>query len=89
VLRFIEGPGAGLGRGEILKALARERGDRAVLKDILRDLAAAGLIGRRRRAAARKPGPPPLAHRRAPPCSTLPASRTTAISCCPIPSCRT
>lgn len=61
VLRFIEGPGAGLGRNEILKALARERGDRAVLKDILRDLAADGLIGRRRRRADAKAaaGPPP------------------------------
>jgi ribonuclease R len=65
VLRFIAGPGQGLGRAEILRALARERGDRAVLKDILRDLAEEGAIGRRRRLrepppAARRDGPPPV-----------------------------
>ena len=49
VVRFLEGPGAGLHRNEVLKALARERGDRAVLKEILRGLDAEGLTGRRRK----------------------------------------
>jgi ribonuclease R len=52
VLRFVRQHGEGLGRSEILKALSRERGDRAVLKDILRDLGAEGLVGRRRRRVA-------------------------------------
>ncbi|MEK0082689.1 ribonuclease R [Benzoatithermus flavus] len=52
VVRFLERHGEGLGRNEILKALARERGDRAIVKDILRELAAEGLFGRRRRKAA-------------------------------------
>ena len=66
------GQGAGLGRNEILQALARDRGDRAVLKDILRDLADEGEVGRRRRrpSASRRAA----TVRRARPCSTSPAS---------------
>ncbi len=52
VLRFLEGEGAGAGRNEILQALTRGRGDRAVIKAILRDLADEGEGGRRRRRVA-------------------------------------
>ena len=46
VLRYLEGEGAGAGRNEILGALTRGRGDRGVLKAILRELTAEGLWGR-------------------------------------------
>ena len=49
VVRFLEGAGAGLHRNEVLKALARERGDRAVLKEILRELDAKPPTGSRRK----------------------------------------
>ncbi|MFZ1430454.1 MAG: hypothetical protein WAS21_27220, partial [Geminicoccaceae bacterium] len=61
VERFLEGPGADLGRNEILKALARERGDRAVLKEILRELDAERSPKRRRKPVERladRTGPP-------------------------------
>lgn len=48
VLRFLEQQGEGVGRRELVRALARERGDRAILKEILRELAEEGRIGRRR-----------------------------------------
>ncbi|HEX6015038.1 MAG TPA: RNB domain-containing ribonuclease, partial [Geminicoccaceae bacterium] len=54
VLRFLEGEGASLGRNEVLKALSRERGDRAALKEILRELADEGLAGGRRRRRAER-----------------------------------
>ena len=53
VLRYLEGEGAGVGRNEILQALTRGRGDRAVIKAILRELAEEGVVGRRRPRAAR------------------------------------
>ena len=64
VLRFLEGEGAGAGRNEILQALTRGRGDRAVIKQILRDLADEGEGGRRRKRPASAPareGPPSTA----------------------------
>ena len=48
VLRYIEQEGQGFGRAQLLQALTRDRGDRRVLKDILRELAAEGVVGRRR-----------------------------------------
>ncbi|MFO1075069.1 MAG: ribonuclease R [Geminicoccaceae bacterium] len=57
VLRFIEQQGDGMGRAQLLQALTRERGDRRLLKDILRELAAEGVIGRRRNRP--RPEPPP------------------------------
>lgn len=47
VLRFVEGPGQGLGRRELIEALAPERGQRTAVKEILRDLLREGVIGRR------------------------------------------
>jgi len=58
VLRFIEREGEGFGRAQLLTALTRERGDRQVLKDILRELAAEGVIGRRRRQRPREESEP-------------------------------
>jgi ribonuclease R len=65
VERFLEGPGANLGRNEILKALARERGDRAVLKEILRELETERSPKRRRKPVER------LADRTGPPSTTV------------------
>jgi ribonuclease R len=48
VLRFIQGAGQGLRRRELIEALAPERGQRVAVKEILRDLANDGEIGRRR-----------------------------------------
>ena len=56
VLRFLEGEGRGSAADEILQALTRERGDRAAIKAILRELADEGVIGRRRRRAAAEAG---------------------------------
>ena len=53
VVRYLEGEGAGAGRNEILQALTRGRGDRAAIKQILRDLADEGEGGRRRRPKVR------------------------------------
>ncbi len=65
VERFLAGPGAGLGRNEVLKALARQRGDRAALKEILREIAAEPTSGRRRKPVER------LAGRDGPPSTTV------------------
>src|SRR4028119_144698 len=55
VLRFIEGPGQGLKRRELIEALAPERGQKAAVKEILRDLVSEGAIGRRR--SSSRPNP--------------------------------
>ena len=64
VLRYLEGEGRHAGRAEILQALTRGRGDRAVIKAILRELAEEGVAGRRRKRVERtapREGPPTTA----------------------------
>ncbi|MFO1038745.1 MAG: ribonuclease R [Geminicoccaceae bacterium] len=53
VLRFIAGEGAGMGRRELLDALAPVRGHKAAVKALLRDLSREGVIGRRAKRAER------------------------------------
>ena len=53
VLSFVEGAGRGLSRREVVAALAREQGQKTAVRDILRELAQEGIVGRRRS----KPGP--------------------------------
>ena len=48
VLTFVEGAGRGLSRREVVAALAREQGQKTAVRDILRELAQEGIVGRRR-----------------------------------------
>src|SRR4051794_6787322 len=48
VLSFVEGAGRGLSRREVVAALAREQGQKTAVRDILRELAQEGIVGRRR-----------------------------------------
>jgi ribonuclease R len=67
VVRFIEQEGDGVGRAELLRALSRERGDRSILKEILRELEGEGRFGRRRSRQREPAAAPPAAPRVGPP----------------------